>query len=1233
MPIASWSGGATTPTASGMSSGRISAWNTPVTQTLNKVLPVAKAQEQSQLKQQLKPINPNTIPDVSGLKASLKAGTITQPQFLQRFAQVTNAPTTTSKAQTLKNIISGGSQGILQGEQGIGQSLLKIPATLAATGKEVLTGKPQSINLTPREAILTGTRDVQGVAKQAVGADTGGKTGAAKAAGEFAFSAGTNLLPFIGSGKALGIVKNAAGASNIATKEAITNAATKAIADRLSTDNKTPLPSSGKPPVVGPKSVPAPVKTQINPAGQGTKAVLGQEGSIAPGQVVADTKAMLQKHQAVNKASGNISEDFAKNQGAAKDVKLDTANVLKNRTTISAADKQTLQDFRDSKAAGLKPEPLPTHLQEADANITALNKAAQVNDAAKARLTGDEFKAITIESRNPETYTHRIAQGKGSNLELTARGDRENPLSVSSLSKTTSGSKKQVYHAITDEEGNRRIIAVKNNILKDETGRKITQNKLVTAIDEGGKTNEKLGSLNLKSKEDFLNKEVKPYKNQLSKLQKEAKSLSAVRTKEGIPQGRVNALSKKVENLRNQNLFGIMTRSEARALERSHIQLEELLKVKNFKNQSNVGDRLLRVNDKIDELQNKIDGIAGEYSPDELNDKLFVGKDGKKYSIGQATQSEITKATGQKYYVDPELTSHLNYADSKVALENTRFIENTKKILEDKQLAYKEGETAPKGFETTTNPYFRGYKLQPDLAHQLDDIAGGKKSIAGKAFGGLGRFLRQTIVYLPIKHDFNEGAGYIIDRGLSNWVNPVALVRMGKSLKLATKEVATHGELYRKMLQSGSTLMTADDKELGKVVAKQVQDTLSKPEQIQAMAKSFGMSPVRAYQSVQKITVWDVQDILNIARVNERMRGTMFNKGMSFEDALKATERTNFQYKVPSKVALPGKAGRVVGETLKSDKVYFGAYTYDKFRIAKNILKDTANVSKPREALQAADKLAATVAIAAVLWPLVDKGLQKVTGDKNAHITAPGVASVAELTQKIVQKKATPSAIAGQISVAAPYTLGSQLLGNRDSFTGKQIHDPNASAADKSKSTFNWLEKQLSPIQKLTTAKNASVNKGLSTFLSLAGASLPKSSSQTNKLTSLKFDTLPGVQSAAKELAAKGNTQGAIEAIAKYDQEIIKATQAATKADGKPMPTVDQLKSAGFYYDPNLKTVQSWANPTAKQGTLDTILNTKVTPKKGQIGYKAYTIQQALKAKQTKFTNRANPALNQPVIP
>lgn len=1146
--------------------------------------------------------NLGAVKDVPTLNAALKGGQINRSQWMQRFQQIqpkingVNTPKAYSSGNTVSALGSAINKTLVQPTV----QTVTLPATGIARDLPGGTNDIKAQTQASNQSALNANLIIQMQKAGKISKQSASKILQANAAGASDNNASlAQTLNSLPSKKALAagfaglagdiltggkgfVGSRAAAATGLdeGTNDLVRNATTQRLIHGTNGDipvkpsaldaltDHSPAPLDKSTPVSN-KSSAAAVEQ-----GNGTKTKLttplNEAGTVKPGEATAAVQDLIAKHQKATAATGTIESDYAKTVGRTKAIDEDVATSLKNRTNLSASDKQAILDYRDAKAAGVTPEALPSHLQQADTNITALNKATQKAEAERATLEGHPEKAAQITARNPETYTHREALGKGSNLEQAIQGRRNSASSLGTLGRQTSSSKGRKLFGITDEEGNRSTVLVDKN--------------KITKLENGGKTRTELGNLNLKKNQDFLDNELKPYQTKVANLQKEGDALSKVKVKGGASDNRITKLAQKVALLEDPENLTELTKPEAKSLRDAKLKLKELTNVKNPS--TNAEGRLKTINQHLIDMNNQISKIHNKYDPDTLEEKSFVGKDGKKYTFGQGITSEITKNSGQKYLTDPELTTHLNYSDAQKSLEHARFIENTKSILEDKGLAVKEGEAAPKGFEKTSNPYFPGYKLDPKIAEQLDDIATAakKQGVVGTLASKTSELLRQTIVYLPIKHNFNELAGYTIDRGLSKLLSPVAYLRQGKALKAAYTAVVTHDDFYQKVLKSDFSLLGADDNGLTKVIQQQTKNVLDNPTRIKNFAKSLGMSPVRAYHALQQVSVFDAQDVLNLARIHERMQGTLFSKPMSLEDAIADTKKFNFQYKVPSRAALPGKAGRAVKETLGSDKVFFGAYTYDKYRIAKNVVKGTANLTHPKEALQAADKLAATVAISALVWPQVDKELQKVTGDKNAHATAPGVAAVPELAQKIINHTESPAAAAGsQISIAAPYSLGSQLLNNTDSFTKKHIWDPNDTEANKDKAVASWLKNQLPFEQKAATTKNASTNKTLSTALSLAGASLPKNAPAANKLNSLEYDTLPTVQTTAKAQGAKGNLSGAMGTIKNYNSKVLAAAKSDLKSQGRPIPDdqtlIKQLKKSGYYYLPKQTTIKGWSKP------------------------------------------------------
>lgn len=1218
-------------------------------QAANAKYTASKANERQQLKQQLNPKNQK----LTQIGSAFKSGKINAQQLQQAVEGVVH-PQPDVKPQSLSDKIGTAAQIV----QSTGAGTLRFPAravtSLIPTGKQLVTGKPSQVTPTNKVSkFVLGNEPVQSA--QVAGSNaaiehpkgfhikgtpitlTPTETGAAESANTLL----QGILAAKGGVKTANNKVTSVKDTSAVVKNTKTNVALNSLKENTLPIDKS-IPHESTPDIIGNRGIIPHPEGNLSPAeiAQRNEAnrkagsleteskTSNEEGSVNPGAAIKDVQDFLDKNKQSTKFSGDLEKNHTQLQGSKKVIAEDAAKVLKNRQTLSNADKQTLQDYRDAKAAGLEAKPLPEHLQAEDAATTALNKEAQSHDAELARLNGQEAKAQTIEARNPETYTHREAQGKGTALDYMTQG-RRNPLSVGGLSKSTPGSKSRTFMAVTDEEGNRRVVAVKNSVLKNEQGQKIAQGKLVQAIDNG--QSENLGKLKFNTNQDFLDKELSPFKTKINNLQKEYDALSKVKTKGGVSESRMDALAKKAALLEDPGNLSTLTKSERRSLRDATLKFQELSRVK--EPGTNATGRLQTLNRHLIDLHNQVSDIHAKYDPENLDKKIFVGKDGKKYTLGQATQSEITKHTGQKYYVDPKLLAVKNYAESRTALENARFIQSIKDHPSFEDFASEPGKTAPKGWKTVNGlDQFRGYKFEPKTAEVLQDIvknSGSEKDLLDK----VGNVLKQTIVYFPLKHTINEGVTYAVDRGLSSLVNPMAYKRGAQSLVEAFHEVTNQGPKFQAAQKAGLHTVTGGDEALSKAFTKEIKNLADNKQVIKDAAKEWGTSPIRLYKAVQNLTVWQLQDVLNMARVIERTKPKLIGKGMDLDKAIEATQKYSLQYSVPSRVGpriLPGAARRGLSKTLTSNKVFFGRYRYDLYRILSNTIKDTINLKTlakgGKQNAQALDKLAAMALGTAIVWPIVDKGIEKITNNKNAYMKAPGVLELPSEAKDIKEGKKTPGAVAGnQLFLSGAVTAPLDLKNNRDSFTGKQIYDPNASTADQFKSAFNWVKGQTAPAQQAKQIKEDQGSKIVTTLLTLASARFPKNSPEVNKLNSLKFDSLPNVQKNAKTLASNGDVNGAIQAIRDYDKQTLEASKAALKSAGQPIPddkTLEaKLKQQGYYYNPTRDTVNGWKS-TTKTGTLDKILQATPAPKKGDPGYAQYKIEQKQKSFMSRFQKK-----------
>jgi hypothetical protein len=414
------------------------------------------------------------------------------------------------------------------------------------------------------------------------------------------------------------------------------------IAGRLS-NSKDTTSADG----ITPRRSPTTTDTSVKPA-------MNQSGAIAPGQAVSDFQAMIEKNRVSTKFTGNITRDASALENNKKLVGYNAADTLNSSPNISEADKRLVQDYHDQIRQGLSPTRLPDKLQKESSDIVQINKETQAQDAARARLDGNEAKAQHIESQNPMGYVHREAMNKGSSLDYFIRGDRKSLIN-GGFGKSTGADKTPVMHAITDEKGNQRTVAIKNQTFKNQLGQTVSRGKQVISLSDGGKEVEPLGTLKLKTNQDLLDKELTPHQTKINNLQKEAEILMKVKTKGGPPDARLTALARKISLLEDGRDFSGLTKSEARSLRNATLKAKELARVKSPT--TNATSRIATINRKLIDLQNVVKEIHDKYNPDTLENKVFTDKNGKKWTVGPASIKQIEKDTKVKYYVDPKATA------------------------------------------------------------------------------------------------------------------------------------------------------------------------------------------------------------------------------------------------------------------------------------------------------------------------------------------------------------------------------------------------------------------------------------------------------------------------------------------------------------------------------------------------------------------------------------------------
>ena len=838
-----------------------------------------------------------------------------------------------------------------------------------------------------------------------------------------------------------------------------------------------------------------PDKVHINPAqpigvGKNIKG-MGEEGSIAPGQVFSDTKAMIENHQAETKFSGDINTDARINANSKDIITRDVAKDIKAHSALnSAEDNKTLQKYFDAKATGSKDVPkLSSRLQKQADTMVEMNKAANKADAAKFRAQGNESAARDAESRDPNSYVPRLVADKGTAREYFAQGDRKNPGSVNGFSGSRANlNNKRTIMAATDENGERHIVSVKNQAIRDSNGNVVKRiNKQVIEFKDG-KVDRTIGSLNLKTNEEQMSRELKPIDARIKSLTQEKNILSR-------NQGTTEAASKRLSN----------------------------------------------IEDELEGAQAQYQSTLDKYDSENLNNKSWKASDGHTYTFSPSSVEENTKEAGQKYFNTPYENVALNYRDAMHNLENVKFINNIKDNDAFDRFSSAPGETAPKGYKSVPEvPQLQGYKFDPGIAESIKAIATSSKDEADM-WQGINHFLKQTIIYFPVKHDFNILENYLGSRPIYSYANPVATIRAIRSVGQAFLDVTRDSDYLRSLQKKGFTTLSGSGQDELEKAMKPTLDKMFTDEKItNNIGKAFGLPGkviIQGYKKIQGISIGTAQDILNVAAVRERQMDTLLTKGEDLDTAMDKVSKTHFQYQIPSKVL--GSAN--VAKTLKSPAFFFAEYGYDRFKIVGNELKTAINVVHPKASVEAMGQLASQAAITVIWGTLVDKGVRAALHNPNASVSAPGTGALfQDAYNAATGKKGLFQTGAGLVNVTPEVTAGVELYNNTN-YNGEPIVNNYQSGAQNVKNIGVFLANQLSPVQKIDAMSKSPTANFLSWTLSLAGASSPKDSPQLENYYSIYYNQGSQAYDQFKGAVQAGDMSAAMKTANDYNNALVKA--------------------------------------------------------------------------------------------
>jgi hypothetical protein len=165
------------------------------------------------------------------------------------------------------------------------------------------------------------------------------------------------------------------------------------------------------------------------------------------------------------------------------------------------------------------------------------------------------------------------------------------------------------------------------------------------------------------------------------------------------------------------------------------------------------------------------------------------------FTVKQATTKELEQHTPTEY----RKNAFENTIDDIIRLRKVKrsieYTDTLKASPEWQKHAAMATQRYPRGYVATYHPQFRGWVMEPKLAHVLDDFAG-MRSPLEDTLGKVNAFLTRTLFWGPIPHVENVFGHWIVGRGF-DWLRPAGCTGVAMDGARCLKEVYGQGPVFR----------------------------------------------------------------------------------------------------------------------------------------------------------------------------------------------------------------------------------------------------------------------------------------------------------------------------------------------------------------------------------------------------------------------------------------------------
>lgn len=547
-------------------------------------------------------------------------------------------------------------------------------------------------------------------------------------------------------------------------------------------------------------------------------------------------------------------------------------------------------------------------------------------------------------------------------------------------------------------------------------------------------------------------------------------------------------------------------------------------------------NRLDNLQAKLDKAQQHINDIISGYDLEELNDKVFEDKDGKRWQIGDATTKEIEANTNVRYHKNVILNYLERIREYKKIDRATQFLDEIKNSPEFSSIGIKDDAAGAdkrkeEGWKPTSMPQFRGHLLDPRVADALDlfsDKLYGRRDNL-HLFTATNGLLRTAIFFNAFMHIPNITVHWAVNRGAMKWAMPNEYATLFKTGSRAWDAVTKLNSDYIEMMESGANLMYSDNQgqTLHDMYASKMSEDLQKlPKTRTEMALDVAMTPAKLVSAWYKMSgnmTWASNDIAMMQAVYEEME-----HGRTLQESISEVSKHIPNYVLPSRIFNSTEIAEIMRN---SNITMFGAYHYGALKSYGEMMKSLA-AGTGKEKLEVMDKLAALAIIQFMIYPSLDKVAQSISGDKKAHLRRAGATTLPDNLIKLFEHKIDSARLVQ--SVATPSigaNLAIELYENRDQFTGKRLIQTNQEADDLARIAVS----SVAPAEAANRILEGKTDIG-KTLAGFVGVSF--SDENTSKVFNLKESKQ--VKQKKFDLAYKNNPEKAIADVSKFNEAQLK---------------------------------------------------------------------------------------------